>query len=223
MTIARMSNNISLKRVRALAAMLVLALTVGAASTMGGCSLSGMLTGDSPAPKLFVLSPKSTFDSDLPYVKSQLVVETPVASEGLNTHRIALRESPLTLDYFAGARWTERVPLLVQTLLVESFENTNKIISVARQGIDLRADYVLKTELREFQAEYAGRSGAPDVWVRLNVKLVRMPARIIVASENFEARLPAGGATITDIVFAFDESLNKVLKKSVSWTMRRLE
>ncbi|MBT3928927.1 MAG: hypothetical protein HOM52_11405 [Rhodospirillaceae bacterium] len=201
------------------AALLVLALALG----ISGCSLSGMLAGDSPAPKLFVLSPKSTFANDIPKVTAQLVVEAPIASEGLNTHRIALRHSPLTLDYFAGARWTERVPLLVQTLLVESFENTKKIVSVARQGIDLRADYVLKTELREFQAEYGGGNAAPEVWVRLNAKLVRMPARIIVASETFEARLTAGGTTMTDIVYAFDETLNKVLKKSVTWTMRRLQ
>lgn len=201
------------------AAPLVLALVLG----ISGCSLSGMLAGDSPAPKLFVLTPKSTFSNDIPRVTAQLVVETPIASEGLNTHRIALRHSPLTLDYFAGARWTERAPLLVQTLLVESFENTKKIVSVARQGIDLRADYVLKTELREFQAEYGGGGATPDVWVRLNAKLVRMPARIIVASETFEARLISGGATMTDIVYAFDETLNKVLKKSVTWTMRRLQ
>jgi cholesterol transport system auxiliary component len=49
----------------------------------------------------------------------------------------------------------------VQTLLVESFENTKKIVSVARQGVDLGADNVLKTELREFQAEYRNRTDAP--------------------------------------------------------------
>lgn len=110
----------------------------------------------------------------------------------------------------------------MQTLLVESFENTKKIVSVARQGIDLRADYVLKTELREFQAEYRNGTDTPEIWVSLNAKLVRMPARVIVASETFEARLTAGGPTMHDIIFAFDETLNKVLKKSVIWTMRQL-
>ena len=39
---------------------------------------------------------------------------------------------------------------MVQTLLVESFENTGKIVAVARKATDIRADYVLKTDLREF-------------------------------------------------------------------------
>ncbi|MBT3172312.1 MAG: hypothetical protein HN333_12890, partial [Rhodospirillaceae bacterium] len=55
------------------AALLVLALALG----ISGCSLSGMLAGDSPAPKLFVLSPKSTFANDIPKVTAQLVVEAP--------------------------------------------------------------------------------------------------------------------------------------------------
>ena len=124
------------------------ALVVAVAFTAGGCTLDGLLTSGGPPPRLYVLTPKSTFADDLPHVESQLVVELPIASEGLNTHRIALRDSPLTLDFFANARWTEGAPQMVQTLLVESFENTGKIVSVARQGVDLRADYVLKTELR---------------------------------------------------------------------------
>ena len=124
------------------------ALVVAVAFTAGGCTLDGLLTSGGPPPRLYVLTPKSTFADALPHVESQLVVELPIASEGLNTHRIALRDSPLTLDFFANARWTEGAPQMVQTLLVESFENTGKIVSVARQGVDLRADYVLKTELR---------------------------------------------------------------------------
>ncbi|MDP7343523.1 MAG: ABC-type transport auxiliary lipoprotein family protein [Alphaproteobacteria bacterium] len=199
-----------------------LAVLLVAAFALAGCTLEGMLSSGAPAPSLYVLTPKSTFSGDLPNVDAQLVVEVPIASEGLNTHRIALRDSPLTLDFFANARWTERAPQMVQTLLVESFENTGKIVSVARQGVDLRADYALKTELREFQAEYSSRDEAPQVWVRLNAKLVRMPARIIVASQTFEARHAAAGSTMKDVVFAFDDSLNKVLKKSVVWTMNRL-
>lgn len=188
----------------------------------GGCSLDSLLKSSGPAPSLYMLTPKSTFSEGLPYVEAQLVVEMPIASEGLNTHRIALRDSPLTLDFFANARWTERAPQMVQTLLVESFENTGKIVSVARQGVDLRADYVLKTELREFQAEYSSGDAVPHIWVRMNAKLVRMPARAIIASETFEARYAAAGLKMKDVVFAFDETLNKVLKKSVIWTMSQI-
>ena len=73
---------------------------------------------------------------------------------------------------------------------------------------------MLKTELREFQAEYAGVDHAdPQVWGRLNAKIVRMPERVIIASQTFESRYAAGGQKMGDIIFAFEDALNKVLKK----------
>jgi len=107
----------------------------------------------------------------------------------------------------------------VQTLLVESFENTERIISVARQGTDLRADYVLKTELREFQAEYLSGSAAPIIRVRLNGKLIKLPRRVIIASTTIEKRVPAESAEIGAIIVAFDDALGKVMRPLVEWTL----
>ena len=59
------------------------------------------------------------------------------------------------------------------TLLVESFENTGKIVAVGRQAIGLRSDFNLKSELREFQAEYFGGAKIPTVRVRINTKLIK--------------------------------------------------
>ncbi len=181
-----------------------------------GCTLVDL--GREEAPQLFVLTPKSTFREDLPEITHQLVIEVPVASEGLDTHRIALRRTPLTLDYFAGARWTERAPRLVQTLLVESFENTRRIVSVARDGTDLRADYHLKTELREFQAEYTG-DGPPTARVRLNAKLVASRRRNIIASRTSETRLRATSSAMEPVIASFDAALGRVMRELVEWTL----
>ena len=108
---------------------------------------------------------------------------------------------------------------MVQTLMVESFENSGRIVAVGRQTIGLRSDYNLKSELREFQAEYYNDVSAPLIRVRLNAKLVRQPRRNIVASENFEATAQAAGADIDSIILAFDDALGKVIKRTVEWTL----
>jgi ABC-type uncharacterized transport system auxiliary subunit len=36
-----------------------------------------------------------------------LLVDDPSAASGLDTDRIAVRETPLRLGYYAGARWAE--------------------------------------------------------------------------------------------------------------------
>jgi cholesterol transport system auxiliary component len=166
-----------------------------------------------------MLSPKSTFASDLTSVKWQLVVELPVATSGLATPNIALMRNPIQLQYYADARWAERAPQMVQTLIVESFENSEKIVAVGRQAIGLRSDFNLKSDLREFQAEYREGSTAPTAHVRINVKLIKQPRRQIIASQAFEASVEATSGRMGDIVRAFDEALGKVLRGIVEWTL----
>lgn len=181
-----------------------------------GCG--GLLPGLGPAPNVYDLSPKNTFREDLPAVSWQLVVEEPTASSGLDTERIALKPNALEYKYFAEARWSERAPKLVQTLVVESFENSGKIVAVGRQSIGLRSDYNLKGELREFQAEY-GDGGAPKVHVKLVVKLVRQPRLEIVAAKSFENIVQAKDNQLPSIIFAFDEALDKLLRQMVEWAL----
>ena len=175
---------------------------------------------DRAPPKLYDLTPKSTFAPRLPRVRAQIVIETPVAAASLTSKRIAVKRTATTLDYYANSEWTDLAPNMVQTLLVESFENSKKITSVGREGTGLSADYVLKPELREFQAVLHGKN-SPKVRVRINVKLVRMPQRIIVAGTTFESIMPAKGSKINTIVETFDDALGKVLKRIVEWTLRK--
>ncbi len=172
-----------------------------------------------PPPTLYNLTPKSTFPENLPMVEWQLVVDEPVAARGLDTTRIVARPSPTQLQYIAGSRWTNRAPRMVQTLIVESFENSEKIVAVGRQAIGLRSDYNLKTELREFQAEYYDGDKIGQVRVRLNAKLIVQPQQEIVASRNFERIAPADREGMQSIVEAFDEALGGVLKNLVEWTL----
>jgi cholesterol transport system auxiliary component len=187
------------------------------ATVLSGCSLPDL--GSGPPPDLYVLSPKSTFPEDLPTVDWQLVVEEPSTAKGIDTDRIAIAPSSLEVKYLAGSRWADRAPRMVQQLLIQSFENTKKIVSVGRQSIGLRSDFVLKVELREFQAEKTAE-GATVVRVRLNLKLVRLAMGQIVASQSFESVKEAKSEGVPDIVQAFDDGVGAVLKRAVAWTLK---
>ncbi len=189
-----------------------------AAMALSGCgAASGLLRPDPPA--LYALTPKSTFDPDLPQVSWQLLVESPVASAGLDTSRIAVMRSALRLDYYASVAWTTRAPEMVQTLLIESFENSRRIVAVGREAVGLRADYVLRTEIREFQAELHSGT-APQVRVRINAKLVKVPQRNIIGSETIERTETFAEDRFDSTITAFDEALGKVLRRVVEWTLR---
>lgn len=205
-----------LTRRRALKGGLALGAALGAGA-LAGCEY---IPGQGPPPALYRLTPKSTFPSDLPPADWQLILEAPIANTGLNTTRVALMNAPTQLEYYARTSWTDRAPAMVQTLMIESFENSGKIISVGREAVGLRADLLLKSELREFQAEYwRNPGGPPEVHVTINAKLVWATTRTIVATASFDSKVLATADQIDAIINAFDEALDDVLKDLVTWTL----
>ena len=84
------------------------------------------------------------------------MVGTPVASADLDTTRIALTRSPGVIEYFAKGAWADDAPILLQDKLIESFEASGAIVAIGRDAVGLKPDYVLQSELRDFQAEFTG-------------------------------------------------------------------
>ncbi len=192
-------------------------LALGASGLLAGC---GGIIPQAPPSNLYTLSPKNTFADNLPKVDWQLVVEEPYAAGGLDTHRIPIMTNPYEVKYYAEARWAERAPRMVQTLLIESFENTGKIVAVGRQSVGLRSDFNLKSELREFQAELAEGDPLPSVRVSLASKLIGQPRQEIVAARIVQHRVKAKSTEVLAVVQAFDEALGRVLRETVQWTLR---
>ena len=184
--------------------------------TLAGCS--GMFGGGEPA-HLYRLTPKSTYPPNLPHRSVQLLVDEPLAPAGLDKSRIALSRSPVSIDYFADSEWTDRAPLLVQTALVESFENSNTIDAIDRDSVGLRADFILRPEIRHFEAVYDSSDGPPEIWVAIIVRLVNPTSREVVAQTLFERRQRASANDVPSIVSAFDEALGGVMKEIVVWTV----
>jgi len=178
------------------------------------------LLGVSPPRKRYRITPKITYPPGLPRLTQQLLVDVPIAPAGLDTARIALSHSAVSIDYFADSEWTDRLPQLVQTALLESFENSRAITAIDRESIGLRADFILKTEIRHFEALYDSPNGPPVVWVAIIARLVAPSGREIVAQSSFERREQASANEIPRIVLAFDEALGAVIKDIVVWTAR---
>jgi cholesterol transport system auxiliary component len=182
-----------------------------------GCA---SLLGLGPAPHLYRVTPKSTYPASLPHLSGQLLVDVPFAPAGLDTERIALSRSAVSIDYFADSEWIDRVPLMVQTGLLDSFENSKALTAIDRESVGLRADLILKTDIRHFEALYDSRSEAPEVWVAISARLVDPSGRDVVAQAAFERRKQAQGNDIAQIVVAFDEALGGVMEDIVVWTAR---
>jgi cholesterol transport system auxiliary component len=203
--------------VRALPRRLAL-LTLGSVALLpiAGC---GVFPRVNEPLDLYTLTPKTTFQKPPPKVDWQLIVEEPVAAAGIDTARIALSHNPYQIEYFAKAAWIDNAPAMIQTLLIDSFQNTGSIVGVGRESIGLRADYLLKTDLREFQAFYNGDDPVAEVWVKIIAQVVKLPERRIIASMTAQRRSKAAGPKFTDVIDAFDDALGHVIKAIVLFTL----
>ncbi|MBV8122167.1 MAG: membrane integrity-associated transporter subunit PqiC [Alphaproteobacteria bacterium] len=188
----------------------------GAGLALAGCA--SLFVASSPS-KLYRLTAPRNFPAGLPHVGAQLLIDLPQASADIDTSRISLSRSPLSLDYFADAEWTDRVPDLIQNLLLASFENSGAITAVNNNAGGMSTDFILRTEIRHFEAVYNNADRAPGVWVEVIAHLASARRRAIAATSRFEQHVPAAANDISSIVVAFNSATDAVLRGIVIWTL----
>lgn len=192
----------------------MLAATGPAAGLAGGCSLPW----SGPPPRQFRLTPATQFATALPAVAWSLAIEEPQAPRAIGDVGIARVTTGNEVQYYEGVQWADRTTVLLRTAIVDSFQNSGRIPVVVQDWSGLRPDYLLKTNLRDFQAEPAG-SGPPRVHVMLEAILIRLPRRTVVATSSFQAVAPAAADNVEAIVAAFDQALDQVLGTLVAWVL----
>ena len=191
-------------------------LAGGVALVLVGCASLFVAT---PPGDLYRLAAAGNYPANLPHVGVQLLVDLPQAPAAIDTIRIALSKSSVSLDYYANSEWTDRVPDLMQNLLLASFENSAAITAVDRGSTGLRADFLLGTEICHFEAVYGAAGGPPRAWVAVISRLVAMPQRTIIAQARFEQRVSASADNVPAIVAAFDTAADAVARDIVLWTL----
>jgi cholesterol transport system auxiliary component len=150
-----------------------------------------------------------------------LLVDDPSAASGLDTDRIAVRETPLRLGYYAGARWAEPAPRMVRDVIISAFENAGRLKGVGQSSVNLNSKYRLSTRLIEFEAVYpTGGAKLPETSVKLDARLTQELGQAVVASQTFAASRPAASADLPEVVEAYNQALAAVLSDLIPWTLK---
>ena len=100
--------------------------------------------------------------------------------------------------------------MVVQGTLVEAFEMSGRMQAVGRDTEGLKSDYLLVTDIRSFQAQYAAPDAAPTVSVRIVAKLIAARTRTIVMSKDAQSEVLAAQNNVASIVAAFNQALSSV-------------
>lgn len=201
------------------------AALVGAAlAPLGACALADVASG--PPPSLYVLKAPARSEA-MPgvAVPAQIVVEDFSAPAAIDTTRIVFQPNENEIAYYANARWSDRAPRMISTLLVETLSNTGRFPAVIGPGGTARMDYALVGDIRAFAASRPADAGlgqgTTKVRVAFYVRLLRARDRSIVASRAFSSEAAAPGSGMANVVAAYDAALGTVLGEIADWTLEQ--
>jgi cholesterol transport system auxiliary component len=177
------------------------------AATLAGCA------------SLVAGRPSAIFDLTAPgdvavaQGNTQVLVPEPTTVHALDTDRIAARPTPSEYAYLPGAVWSDRLPKLLQTRLVETLQNSGRARAVSAPGSGLLIDYQVVLDIRAF--EYTSEGAVADFVVRvMNDRNGR-----VLRSRDFRYVVPVTGGGTAAIVQALDQAMDQAYVEIANWAL----
>lgn len=172
-------------------------------------------TGDSAK------KPNATFDlvapSEFPPIKNiaaQMTVPDLNASLVYDTQRMLTRSADGKYANVEGAEWADNLPKLIQTKIVQSFENAKQLKSVSRPIDQLEPEYRLELSIRGFQIV---PDQTPSAVVELAARLVTEKGQV-KSAQIFKAAEPLQDMKADQAAGALNKAFSKVAQELVAWT-----
>lgn len=171
-----------------------------------------------PAPETYDLSVPSQAAGIAGSSQAQILVPETAALASLNSERIVVMNGS-RVSYYPDAQWTDRLPKVLQTKIIQTFDASKRARAAGRPGEGLSIDYQLLTEVRAFQYDSGGDRSAH---VEIYAKVLNDRNGRVVAAKLFTASVPVQTDSAPAVVNALDAGLNQVLLELVSWTLSRV-
>ena len=150
----------------------------------------------------------------------QILIPPPTALQALDSNQIVIRVSSSEIQYLGKSQWSDKLSRMVQSKLVEAFENTGKLGGVGVPGQGLAIDYQIVTDIRSFEINASG--GHKTAIVEISEKILNDRTGTVKAQNVFRKVVPVSGGSNPDFVRALDAAFAGVTGELVDWTLRSL-
>jgi len=148
----------------------------------------------------------------------QLLIAEPTALAMLDAERVSVSGPEAENVGLANARWPDILSKVLQTRIIQSFENAGYMGAISRTLDEVRTNHRLLTSVRAF-----GIAAGPDAaaTVELAAKLVDEEGQVI-GSRIFRASRPLAELKADVAMQALDESSQAVLQELVIWACQTI-
>jgi cholesterol transport system auxiliary component len=192
------------------------ALAGAAAASLGGCSAVSALNSAATVLPTYDLTPRSGATSGA-QSRQTLVVASPDAPAAIATDRILIRPSTAAITYLPDARWSDALPLVVQSLLIRAIAGTGRIAYVGRSSGGPVPDLALLTRIDAF--DVTRRTNGLIAHVDLDLSLLQDRSQRVIASARFAQSQPLAGDQAATIVAGFQQVLDVLLPQIADWVL----
>ena len=174
-----------------------------------------MTGGSSASPKvIYDLNPAKEFDAPKKSIKSQFVIPEPTTILLYDTQRILFVPPGNDPPGFSNAQWSDSLPKLIQTKLIQSFENYDSAHAPLAALEGSQADYQLIIDIRAF---HVTTTPEPVAEISLSAKLLGKNGRLI-ASRVFTEKNKLSAMDPASATAAFSRTFEVISRDIVAWT-----
>ena len=194
-------------------------LSLVTVALLPGCAAISALSGAATPLENYDLAAPADAPQARRTLARQMVVELPTAPGALMTERILIRPRPLQAQYLPDGQWASEAPVMLQTLMVRALEDANAFRYVGRRPLGSFGDFVLISELTDFQAEALPEGEGATIRVRLTARVVRESDAAVIASRTFNAAGAATSTATVDLVDGFNTATQSMLRDLSAWVL----
>ncbi len=148
-----------------------------------------------------------------------VVVSEPTVLLGLNTDKILLAPKPGEISSISNAKWTDNLPNLFQTKLVQSFENAGYLKSISKPAAGADSTHRLLIDIRSFQL---ATNGQPKAIAEFIAKIHSNDGKV-VATKKFSTSVTASSFDASGASVALGKAFTTTVKELIAWTANALK
>lgn len=173
------------------------------------------LTGGSTKKQslVFDVSPAKPETKPQKVPTGQLLIIEPTALALLDAEKIRIGGPDADKLGLEGARWPDILSKVLQTRIIQSFENFGYMGAVGRSMEEIKTNFRLQTNVRAFEIETGPSSVAK---VEIGVKIVDQEGRV-VGTKIFRDTQPISELEAAPAMAALNKSSQKVLGELINW------
>jgi cholesterol transport system auxiliary component len=124
--------------------------------------------------------------------------------------------------YIKDARWVTSSVAQFDSALQRAFDADQGPARLVDRAEIAHVDYVLKLDVRTFEARYDhGQAAAPTIVVEVHAALDRTHDRSVAGDRSFRASVTASDNRVGAIATAFDHAVAEVLGELLAWVNAR--